>query len=55
VILNRVKDPHLAVWQIDFMKSANQRAYGHLRDLEEERETELEVTRILRENFPSGF
>ena len=55
VILNRAKDPYLAVWQVDFMKPANQRSYGHLRDLEKERETELQVTRILRENFSFRF
>jgi hypothetical protein len=37
------------------MKPANQRSYGHLRDLEKERETELQVTRILRENFSFRF
>ena len=51
VILNRSEDPYLAVWEIDFMKTANKQAYGHLRDLDKERETELQVTHTLRENF----
>src|ERR1700730_6992200 len=36
VILSKSEDPYLAVWEIDFIKSANQRSYGHLRDLEKE-------------------
>jgi len=55
VILKRSDDPYLAVWEIDFMKSAKRQSHGHLRDLEKERRTENEVTRVLRDNFSFRF
>lgn len=54
-ILNKSKDPYLTVWNIDFMKTANTKAYRHLRDVEKERQIEMEVSRVLRETFSFRF
>jgi len=55
VMLNRAEDSYLAVWEIDFMKTANCQSYGHLRDLGKERQIETDITRTLRENFEFRF
>lgn len=50
-ILNREKDPYLAVWEIDFTTRAARETQRHLRDLEKERTIEHKVTKVLRERF----
>ena len=54
-LLNRSRSPYLAVWDIDFMKKENLKLYAHLRDIDEERRTEAEVTRLMREDFSFRF
>jgi hypothetical protein len=51
VILNRSKDPYLDVWERDFVAKKSRQFYGHLRDLDKERQIETQVTEILRKNF----
>lgn len=50
-LLNKLRDPYLDVWEIDFMKKMNLSLYSHLRDIEKEKSVEREITHILRENF----
>lgn len=50
-LLNRDKDPYLAVWEIDFTTRAVRESMSVRRDVEKERLTEREVTRNLRERF----
>lgn len=48
-LLHRACDPYEATWNIDFTKRVSRERYGHLRDVEKEKQIEREVTRILRE------
>ena len=50
-ILNRDNSDYLQVWDIDFTTTENRKKYSHLRDIEFEKNTELEITRLLQENF----
>ena len=54
-LLNRDHSSYLTVWNIDFMKRENRERYAHLRDVEEERRVESEVTRLIREDFSFRF
>lgn len=54
-LLNRNRDPYLEIWEIDFIAEENRERYGHLRDIEKEREVEESITRIMRENFCFRF
>ena len=55
VILSKSNDPYFPVWEIDFMTSEKRRSYGHLRDIEKERQIEHEVTHVLRDTFSFRF
>lgn len=50
-LLNRDRDPYLAVWELDFTTRDSLQKNGFRRDIEKELEIEQEVTRILRERF----
>lgn len=50
-LLNRHGDTYLEIWEIDFIARENRERFGHLRDIEKEREVEKTITRIMRENF----
>lgn len=54
-LLNRNGDPYLEIWEIDFIARENRQCFGHLRDIEKEREVEKSITRIMRENFYLRF
>jgi hypothetical protein len=57
VLLNKDKDDYLylKIWEIDFTTRTNRKKYGDLRDIQKEKRKELEITRILRENFSFRF
>lgn len=50
-LLGKDNDSYLSVWEIDFTPRKNREHYGHLRDLEKEREVERRVTEYLRSNL----
>jgi hypothetical protein len=54
-ILNKSKDPYLAVWNIDFTARDSRVKFSHLRDLQKERSIETEVTTLLRQDFSFKF
>jgi len=54
-LLNKEKDDYLNIWEIDFTTRTNREKYGYLRDIQKEKKIELEITRILRENFSFRF
>jgi len=54
-LLNMGRDEYLCVWNQDCTKPANRKCYAHLRDIKKEKETELAITRLLRERFTFRF
>lgn len=54
-LLNKVHDDYLKIWEIDFTARREREAYGHLRNIQKEKEVELEITRVLRETFSFRF
>jgi len=54
-LLNRRRDNYLQMWEIDFIYGKNRRLFGHLRDINKEKEIEIEITRMLRKNFSFRF
>jgi hypothetical protein len=54
-LFNRNNDNYLNVWNIDFTERASRERFGHLRDITKEKETEQEITNILRQNFSFRF
>lgn len=54
-LLNNTKDDYLKIWEIDFTARREREEYGHLRNIQKEKEVESEITRILRENFSFRF
>jgi len=54
-LLNKERDDYLKIWNIDFIKKENRELFGYKRDIEKEKRIELEVTKILRENFSFRF
>jgi hypothetical protein len=50
-LLNRSQDPYLRVWELDFTSRASREKFRHFRDVGKEKEIELEITQILRQNF----
>jgi hypothetical protein len=54
-LLNQSHSPYIAVWNIDFMRRENLKRHAHLRDIQDERRIEAEVTRLLREDFSFRF
>ena len=50
-LLNRARDDYLRIWEIDFTTRKNLDRYADLRDIDKEKRTELEITRILRTDF----
>ena len=50
-LLNKNHDGYLQVWEIDFTTHAKRDSYGHLRNIEKEKEIESEITKILRNSF----
>jgi hypothetical protein len=55
VLLNQENDDYLSVWNIDFTLKKNREQHGHLRNIAKEKQLELEITRVLRENFAFRF
>lgn len=54
-LLNKAQDDYLRIWEVDFTTIRKREEYGHLRDIQKEKKIELEVTRILIENFSFRF
>jgi len=54
-VLNQRKDNYLEVWKKDFTSRESREKFGHLRDIEKEKDVESEITRILREKFSFRF
>ena len=50
-LLNQRKDNYLQVWEIDYTYKKHREKFGHLRDINKEKEVESEITRILRGKF----
>lgn len=50
-ILNRDNSDYLPVWNVDFTTMEKRKRYSHLRNIEFEKNTEQEITRLLQENF----
>ena len=55
VLLNKDKDDYLKIWNINFTTKKNREEYRDRRDIPKEKKIELEITRILRENFSFRF
>jgi hypothetical protein len=53
--LNEKRDEYLKTWDIDFMKKINIEKFSHLRNIPEEKETEIRITDTLRKHFPFRF
>jgi len=54
-LLNQRKDNYLQIWREDLTSRENREKFGHLRDIRKEKETESEITTILRRNFSFRF
>lgn len=54
-LLNQHADDYLQIWEIDFTTKKNREKFGHLRNIRKEKEVELEITKILREDFSFRF
>jgi len=54
-LLNKYGDSYLKIWEKDFIVKENRQKYGHLRDIEKEKEIESQITRIIREKFSFRF
>jgi len=54
-LLNQRRDDYLEIWEIDFTSKEKGDKFGHLRNIQKEKEIESEITRILRENFSFRF
>jgi len=54
-LLNRDQDPYLEIWEVDMTPSADRAAWRDRRDIDKEKRTEDEVTRVLRERFSFRF
>ncbi|MEM2915112.1 MAG: hypothetical protein QXH91_06920 [Candidatus Bathyarchaeia archaeon] len=51
VLLYKNRDSYLQVWDTDFTKNENRELFGNMRDIRKEKELELTITKIIRENF----
>ena len=54
-LLRKRNSNYLRMWNIDFTPRRNRERYGHLRDIEHEKEIERDITRILRNRFTFRF
>jgi len=54
-LLNKRRDDYLKIWEIDFTSRRNRDEFGHLRDIQKEKEVESAITKILRKNFSFRF
>ncbi len=54
-LLNRDGDNYLEIWEIGFTTRKNRDQSGDKRDIDKEKRIELEITKILRENFSFRF
>ncbi len=50
-LLNKNNDPYLRVWNISFIERKNREQYGHLRDIQKEKNIERQITQIIRSTF----
>lgn len=50
-LLNKVNDNYLKVWEIKFLNKENRVSFGQKRDIEKEKKIELEITKLLKDNF----
>jgi hypothetical protein len=50
-LLNKQEDDYLTVWNIDYTTSDNKKRFSHLRNIGKEKETEIQVTDIIRKYF----
>jgi hypothetical protein len=50
-LLNKQNDDYLTVWNIDFTTSDNKKRFSHLRNINKEKETETQITDIIRKYF----
>ena len=54
-ILNKERSPYLKVWDIDFTTKKNRETMWHLRNVNEDKRVEAEVSRLLQEKFSFRF
>ena len=54
-ILNKEHNPYLKVWDIDFTTKKNRETMWHLRNVDEDKRVEAEVSRLLQEKFSFRF
>jgi len=54
-LLNKTKDDYLKIWEIDFTTRRSREERGHLRNIQQEKEIEYEITKILRKSFSFRF
>jgi len=54
-LLNKENDYYQKIWKIDFTNRENRINRGIIRNIEKEKQIELEITRLLREKFYFGF
>ena len=54
-LLNRESDPYLEMWNKGFTPRKKRERFGHLRDIDKEREVEARVTALLRTGFSLRF
>lgn len=54
-LLNKEEDDYLKIWNLDFTPRDNREQYGHLRDIQKEKEIEMQVTQTLRNSFSFRF
>ncbi|MGD9534629.1 MAG: hypothetical protein AB7V56_12795 [Candidatus Nitrosocosmicus sp.] len=50
-LLNKQKDDYLTMWNIDYTTSDNKKRFSHLRNISREKEIEIQITDIIRNNF----
>lgn len=50
-LLNKRKDKYIEIWEIDFTSHRARSEHAHQRDIEKEKKIELEITKLLRNNF----
>ncbi|MCD6162237.1 MAG: hypothetical protein J7K40_07470 [candidate division Zixibacteria bacterium] len=54
-ILSKNNDSYSNIWEIDFIKKKNREEHNNRRNIEKERKLELDITKIIRDNFSFRF
>jgi hypothetical protein len=50
-LLNKQSDDYLKIWNIDFTTSDNKKRFSQLRNTSKEKEIEIQITTLIRNNF----